>query len=101
MVVDPSGSRLVAGPELIVQGEQIVENTNKRVEYLIEACDPCEAPDYAYLIEDVAVSDFLTPHFHDPVAAPGNRYSFTGALTKPREILKSGYISWSDPESEI
>ena len=99
MLVDPSGSRLVAGPELTVQGGQIVENPNKRVEYLVEACDPCEAPDYAYLIQDVAVSDFFTPHFHDPVASSGTRYSFTGALTKPRDVLKGGYISWSDPET--
>jgi hypothetical protein len=97
MLVDPSGNRLVAGPELVVQGDQIVENPDKRVEYLVEACDPCEAPDFAYLIEDVVVSDFFTPHFHDPVVSSGTRYSFTGALTKPREVRKGGYISWSDP----
>jgi len=99
MLVDPSGNRLVAGPELTVQGGQIVENPAKRVSYLVEACDPCEAPDYAYLIEDVIVSDFFTPHFHEPVAATGTRYSFTGALTKPREIRPGGYISWNDPET--
>ena len=100
MLVDPSGNRLVAGPELVVQGDQIVENPDKRVEYLVEACDPCEAPDFAYLIEDVVVSDFFTPHFHDPVVSPGTRYSFTGALTKPREVRKGGYISWSDPATD-
>jgi len=99
MLVDPSGNRLVAGPALTVSGGQIVEDQNKQVEYLVEACDPCEAPDYSYVIEDVVVSDFFTPHFHDPVMSAGTRYSLTGAITKPRQILKGGYISWSDPET--
>ena len=97
MLVDPSGSRLVAGPELVVQGNQIVENPEKQVEYLVEACDPCESADCSYLVEGVVVSDFFTPHYHDPVASPGTSYSFTGKLTHPRQVLKDGYISWSDP----
>src|SRR5215470_2196558 len=63
MLVDPSGNRLVAGPELQVQNGHVVENADKRVEYLVEACDPCEAPDFAYIVEDVIVSDFFTPHY--------------------------------------
>jgi hypothetical protein len=27
------------------------------------------------------------------------RYSFTGAITKPRTILKGGYLSWGVPET--
>jgi len=100
MLVDPSGNRLVAGPELQVQNGHVVENADKRVEYLVEACDPCEAPDFAYIVEDVIVSDFFTPHYHDPVVSPGTKYSFTGALKKPRDVLKGGYISWFDPENQ-
>jgi len=97
MLVDPSGSRLVAGPELTVNDGTISDNPSKQVEYLVEACDPCESPDCAYLIEDVVVSDFFTPHYHDPVVSTGGRYSFTGALTHPRHVLPGGYISWADP----
>ena len=39
-------------------------------------------------------SDFITPHFYDPVTTAGTRYSFTGAIKAPRQILKGGYISW-------
>ncbi|MDQ0595956.1 hypothetical protein QF037_000301 [Streptomyces canus] len=46
------------------------------------------------------MSDFFTPHFYDPVAAPGVRYSFTGKLDGPRKILPGGYISWHDPVSD-
>ena len=48
----------------------------------------------------VTVSDFYTPHFFDPVFSPTTRYSFTGAITKPRQILRNGYISWHDPISD-
>ena len=60
MLVDPSGNRLIAGPELTVENGQIVENHVKQVEYLVEACDPCESADCSYLIEDIVVSDFIT-----------------------------------------
>src|SRR4029077_12700503 len=43
---------------------------------------------------------FLTPPFYDPMLTQGPRYSFTGALKKPREILPGGYISWINPAAE-
>jgi hypothetical protein len=45
------------------------------------------------------VSDFYTPNFFDGKAAPGVRYSFTGAITKPRQVLPGGYLSWHEPHS--
>src|SRR5215211_1348027 len=30
----------------------------------------------------------------DPVAVEGVRYSFTGAIKRPRQVLEGGYISW-------
>lgn len=52
------------------------------------------------LIQGVAVSDFLTPHFYDPIVTPGTRYSLTGALKAPRQIMPGSYISWVNPESD-
>jgi hypothetical protein len=100
MLIDPSASHLVAGPELEISGNAIVENSRKRVEYLLEACDPSEDQKYAYLIDDVIVSDFFTPRYHDPVKSAGAKFSFTGAITRPREVLPGGYISWFDPAAE-
>src|SRR5262249_57919211 len=34
------------------------------------------------------------------VGAPGVRYSFTGAITQPRQVLKGGYLSWVEPVSQ-
>lgn len=89
MLVDPWGNRLVAGYDL--------SNAQKRVEYLVEICDPSEDSQFAYTVNGVLVSDFYTPHFFDPVGAAGVRYSFTGAISHPREVLSGGYLSWHDP----
>ena len=51
------------------------------------------------MIDGVVVSDFYTPHFFDPKASAGVRYSFTGALTRPRQVLRGGYLSWLNPET--
>lgn len=91
MLADPFGNRVVPGPSLDPA------HPDNRVSYLVEVCDPCEDGDFSYAINGVVVSDFITPHFHDPDRTKGARYSFTGAVTKPREILKNGYISWEDP----
>jgi len=93
MLVDPYGNRLQNSNSIeIVKGK--IQDGNSQFGYLVEACDPCEADKYAYAISGIAVSDFITPHFYDPIVTTGTRYSFTGAIKHPREILPGGYISW-------
>jgi hypothetical protein len=96
MLVDPAGSRLQTSLAIAIQGDEIVDAAGK-FEYLVEACDPCEADSLGYTIEGISVSDFITPHFYDLQATPGTRYSFTGAISRPREILRGGYISFVNP----
>ena len=92
MLADPFGDRLVAGPS--------PRPGQGRVEFLVEVCDPPEDDRFAYTVNDVLVSDFYTPHFFDPVRSEGIRYSFTGALTQPRQVLPGGYLSWHDPADD-
>jgi hypothetical protein len=99
MLVDPQGSRLQSSPAIGIVGNKIQDATGQ-FNYLVEACDPCEADQYAYSVQGVAVSDFITPHFYDPVATSGTRYSFTGAVTAPRQVLPGGYISFIDLETD-
>lgn len=98
MLVDPSGNRLQSSSAIAIDGNGVKDSTGQ-FNYLVEACDPCEADDFAYSIQGVAVSDFITPHFYDPVTTAGTRYSFTGAITSPRELLKGGYISFINMET--
>jgi len=99
MLVDPYGNRLHSSRSIEIVGNRIKDGPGQ-FEYLVEACDPCEADTYGYSINGIAVSDFITPHFYDPVTAAGTRYSFTGAIKSPREILPGGYISWVDQQTE-
>ena len=94
MLVDPNGNRLQASTSIEINADKKIVDGTGEFSYLVEACDPCEADNFAYGIQGVAVSDFLTPHFYDPVVTNGTRYSFTGAIKAPRQILPGGYISW-------
>ena len=87
MLADPYGNRLVAAVHPL--------NRAKRVNYLLEVCDPCLAT--YYTVNGLPVSDFYTPRYFDPVRIESVRYSFTGAIEEPLEILPGGYLSWIDP----
>jgi hypothetical protein len=92
MLVDPFGNRLMAGQSLM--------EDQGRVEYLVEVCDPSEDDAFAYRVNGIVVSDFYTPEFFAPEQTPAARYSFTRAITAPREVMKGGYISWHDPVTD-
>jgi hypothetical protein len=92
MLADPFGNRLVAGDS--------PKPDQGRVEFLVEVSDPSEAEQFGYAVNGIKLSDFYTPQFFDPVAADGVRYSFTSAITEPRQVLDGGYLSWHDPVSD-
>jgi hypothetical protein len=91
MLVDPFGDRLIAGDS--------PKDGQGRVSFLVEVSDPSEATEFAYTANGILVSDFYTPRFFDPLVATGVRYSFTGAITEPRQVLRGGYLSWVDSTS--
>jgi hypothetical protein len=93
MLVDPYGNKLQSSTAIEISGNTVKDSTGE-FEYLVEACDPCEADQYAYPINGIAMSDFITPHYYDTMVTPGTRYSFTGAITRPRQMLPGGYISF-------
>jgi hypothetical protein len=97
MLVDPYGNRMQSSVAIEIVGGKIQDGTGQ-FGYLVEACDPCEDNGYAYTVNGIAVSDFITPHFYDPIVTSGTRYSFTGAVHGPRQILPGGYISWVNTE---
>ncbi len=92
MLADPFGNRVVAGDS--------PKPDQGRVEFLVEVSDPSEAAEFGYTVNGIVVSDFYTPQFFDPIQAPGVRYSFTGAITEPRQVLAGGYLSWHEPVTD-
>ena len=99
MLVDPGGNRLQTSRAIEISGDGVQDATGQ-FQYLVEACDPCEASNYAYSIDGIAVSDFITPHFYDPVSTTGTRYSFGGNIKEPRRVLPGGYISFINSEAD-
>lgn len=89
ILVDPFGDRLIAGDS--------IKPGQGRVNYLVEVADPSEGAQFGYSVNGVLVSDFYTPRYFDPFKTEGVRYSFTGAITEPRQVLRGGYLSWHDP----
>jgi hypothetical protein len=88
MLEDPLGHKFISGPDIDPSVPP------HQVRYLVEVGDPCEA--FAYSINGVAVSDFLTRSYYDPHAT-GTAFDFLGRLAGPFDVPPGGYISWIDP----
>lgn len=88
MLVDPYGLQTTAG--------DAIGDNEGRVNYLVEVCDPCQHHEFSYKIDGIPVSDFYTPNYFDSFQNNNVRYSCTGSITRPREILKNGYLTWQD-----
>src|SRR5262249_55103912 len=71
------------------------------VELLIEPCDPCQSAMSAYTVNDIIVSDFVTPEYYTPASRSGARCSYSGRITHGQELLPGGSLSWMDPVSAI
>ena len=99
MLIDPAGNKLQNSSAIAISGNNVVDASGE-FSYLVEVADPVEADNYSYSINGIAVSDFITPHYYDPQVTAGTRYSFTGAIKSPRQLLPGGYISFIDLESQ-
>jgi hypothetical protein len=99
MLADPFGNRTIAGKPPVGAPKPV--SSFKRVLYLVEVCDPCEAAQYAYTVNGIELSDFITSHYYDPKGRPGVLYSFGGNVQQPHSVLEGGYISFSDPKTQI
>jgi hypothetical protein len=89
MLIDPHGNRTVVGPS--------PRSDQGSVEFQVDICDPCEDARYGYTVNDVLVSDFCTPEFLAQGPSGKERYSFTGAVEAPYQVLPGGRLTWYDP----
>jgi hypothetical protein len=73
-------------------------NDDKGSAYSFEVCDPVEAPSYA--VSGVSVSNFVTPAWFDPLAAPTAQFDKLGLLKGAFSILKGGYVVYESAGKE-
>jgi hypothetical protein len=90
MLVDPLGKKLISDRDIDPASD------GHQVQYLVEVGDPVEV--FAYQINGVSLSDFITPEFYDLNAAPGTSYDFLNQLQSALEVPAGCYISWLDPQ---
>ncbi len=92
MLADPFCLNFIPGPAVTPGGGT--------VEYLVEVCDPCQEAKFGYKVNEILLSDFVTPRYYDSPADLG-QYSFAGHVTAPREVLRDGYLTWRDPATGV
>jgi hypothetical protein len=90
MLVDPLGNRLISDPDIDPAFDR------HQVQYLVEVGDPCEV--FAYQINGISVSDFVTPEYYDANAPAGTALDLLNQLNTPLEVPQGCYISWFDPQ---
>jgi hypothetical protein len=63
--------------------------------YAVEVADPVESDSYTIAVPgagDVAVSNFVTPHWFDPQASTSEQFDYLGNVSKPFQMTKGGYV---------
>ncbi len=107
LLADPTGARRVRGeapgrPQGVSQAmsqgmhQGMHQGGMNRgpVQYLLEVCAPCEDIATAYAIDGIVVSDFCTPAYFASCEQSAARYSFSGSIRKPLQVLPNGYLTW-------
>jgi hypothetical protein len=62
--------------------------------YALETCDPCEADEFGYKINNVLVSDFIYPAWFEGFRTPfSTKFDYMGKISKPFQLIEGGYIS--------
>lgn len=71
-------------------------NTAGRL-YAYEVCDACEDDRFGYRVNNILLSDFVTPAWFEGWRAPhSTKFDFSGHITAPYQLLSGGYISYFD-----
>ncbi len=72
----------------------LTEVEGKKIRVAVEPSDPAQFDENGYYLDGVLVSDFITPAYYNVIHVAGTRYSWTGKITKPLELLENGYFSF-------
>lgn len=64
------------------------------VDYAVELCDPCEGDSYDINVAgtQVAVSNFILPHWFAANPPKGAKFDYMGKLTAPGTLTEGGYV---------
>ena len=74
----------------------LYQDDTKSLLYSAETCDAVEDDSLSYLIDGVAVSNFIYPSWFDQYAKPGTIFDYRKVCSKPFEIIDGGYSQCMD-----
>lgn len=78
-----------------VLSSEVFEDGEGEEELLVEVADPAQDNRNGYLVNGIKVSDFYLPsYFNVSGTTLTGKYSYTGAITQPKELLEGGYYSF-------
>lgn len=96
------GAKALTGPYSIssILSHEVIElfgdprinlwaDNGRGTQVAVELCDPVEND--SYLVDGVAVSNFVYPAWFDHLAAKGDRFDYMGRLTRPFTMARGGY----------
>jgi hypothetical protein len=89
LILDPTVNIFVPGPD--------PRNPNNIVLHTYEVCDAVER--ISYTIDEIAVSDFLTPSYFTIGDAPGTRNDFLGVGVPSFGVTENSHIAFFDLSS--
>ena len=59
-----------------------------------EICDPCEADEFGYKIDNILVSDFVYPSWFESFHSPRSvQFDYCGRIREPFQLLPGGYAN--------
>ena len=81
-----------------MQNQMVFHRTSNTTGVLVyyEVCNPVEGYYPSYLIDSVAVSNFITPGWFDSFTggtASNGPWDYLGILTAPLQVALGGYVS--------
>ena len=90
LIIDPTANVFVPGPD-----PRDPDNLSKFVWHTYEVCDAVERT--SYMIDDLSVSNFLTPSYFAEGDALGTRNDFLGVGVKSFATTPGSHIAFFDP----
>jgi hypothetical protein len=84
---------------LAITGFDVAQNSVGRL-WAYEVCDPCEADQDGYLIDEVLLSDFVYPSWFEPFRpASSAQFDKSNRITEPFQLSPGGYAGVYDMTS--
>jgi len=77
----------------LIQTVAFLQDAQGAILYAREICDPCSEPHCGYLIDGVAMSDFVLPAWFNPFLDDKAQTSFCNQCAGPFRLAPGGYIS--------